>query len=302
MGNTIIKVGFCIAYDWELLKQSMPLVYPHTDMICLSIDQFRKGWNGVPYAFDEQDFRNWLNRIDTEKKIILHEGVFSDTKNTAIQNDNLQRAVMAEVMGHSGWHVQIDVDEYFLDFEGFKDYLLRLHPSPSGNEKPINICANLIPLIKKVSGGYLYVKNRPDTYETAPFATNVPVYNNARRNGHFDHISPFFVLHETWAREEEQLKKKLESWGHNNDFESRVGYFNLWKALDQFNYKYIRDFHPLVPGVWQELDLAPGKHINDLIQLLISNPLKKMNALYYAQKNNRVIQGLRQKLYTRRSG
>ena len=296
MAKPIIKAGFCVAYDWELLKRSLPIVYPHADLICLSVDKDRKSWSGVPYAFDEADFQAWLKLIDTDHKIILHEAVFSDTKNTTIQNDNLQRSSMAEAMGKGGWHIQVDADEYFLDFKGFRDYLLKINPSPQGTEKPVNICANWISLIKKVPAGYLYVKNDPYKYETTPFATNVPEFAHARRNGHFDHISPFFVLHETWARGEEQLRQKLESWGHSDDFTSRLSYFNLWKSLDEHNYQYIRNFHPIAAEVWQELGFAPAAGIDELLQWLNVHPLKTLPAAYYTKRNSRIVQGLRQRL------
>ncbi len=29
-----------------------------------------------------------------------------------------------------GWHIQIDADEYFLDFKGFVDFLIKLNDNP----------------------------------------------------------------------------------------------------------------------------------------------------------------------------
>ena len=49
-----IKVGYCVAYDWDLLAYSLPLVYDYADKICLSIDIDYTSWGGTPFSFDEK--------------------------------------------------------------------------------------------------------------------------------------------------------------------------------------------------------------------------------------------------------
>lgn len=283
--NDIIKVGFCVAYDWELLKTSLPLVYKEADAITLSIDTYRKTWSGTSYHFDNDAFFAFVKSIDVQNKITIFEDVFSDTKNTSIQNDNLQRNLMGQSMGKNGWHIQIDSDEYFLDFKGFVDYLKQHNPNPKGSDKPINIWVNLIPLIKKTDKGYIYVKNSLNKLEGAPFATNVPIYESARRNGHFNHVSPYLVFHETWAREEEELKRKLQNWGHNTDFNTE-SYFNLWKALDEFNIKYIKNVHPIVGEAWAQLDFGIGQTVEEFIQNFVKkNPYQLSKSDFYWQNH-----------------
>ena len=283
----IIKVGFCVAYDWDLLKKSLPRVYDYADSICLSIDKNRRSWSGNKYNFDETAFQQFLIEIDKTKKIKIYEDDFSLLNLSPIENDNRQRMLMAEFMGKGGWHIHVDSDEYFLDFKGFRSYLLSLNANPTGNEKPINICCNWISLIKKLASGYLYVNNPIGNLETMPFATNCPVYTNARRNGHFNHISPFFVLHETWARNEEELWQKLNSWGHNDDFINKKSYFNLWKVLDEFNYIYIKNIHPLKPDAWQKLAYVKGVEIEDVIKNIINEKPLNISPSYLFWKNAR---------------
>src|SRR5689334_5152113 len=114
MEKTLIKVGFCVAYDWDMLKKSVPIIYPFADVICLSIDINRRSWNGQPYLFDEQAFRAWLTKIDVDNKIDLYEDDFALLNLSAMENDNRQRNLMAKRMKKGGWHIQIDSDEYFL--------------------------------------------------------------------------------------------------------------------------------------------------------------------------------------------
>lgn len=298
MKGNIIKVGYCVAYDWELLKKSIPLIYNYADSICISIDKSRRSWSGQPYSIDENDFFSWLRKMDYDSKISIYEDDFYHSNLSSIENDNLQRNLMAKYMGAGGWHIQIDSDEYFLDFEGFRNYLLKINPFPTGHEKPINICCNLIPLFKKLKGKYLYVKNPIKKTETVPFATNKPVYLSARRNGHFNHISPFFVIHETWARGEEQLWQKLNNWGHVKDF-NKESYFNLWKSLDEYNYHYLKNFHPINPEAWQELSLVQGETIEEIISDFKKNKafeLPKFHLFWNNQRNVKRIKAVLQRI------
>ncbi|EMR03695.1 hypothetical protein [Cesiribacter andamanensis] len=302
--SLIIKVGFCVAYDWELLKTSLPLVYPYADRICLSLDKDRKSWAGNHFEFNEHKFNGFLKEIDKDNKILLIEKDFSDTCRTTRENCNLQRTAMAEALGTGGWHIQIDADEYFLDFENFVNYLKKLHPCPTGKEKPFNVLANYVPLIKQVNGGFLYVDFLNSIPESAPFATTSPKYERARHNGYFNMISPFYVVHETWARNEDDLWFKINNWGHSSEelheVKKRKSYFDLWKALDENNYFYVRNFHPAVPVAWPALDFQMGTTAAEFIDnfkvpkfpvsdfqisLRNSRNIARLKMLYYKMKS-----------------
>jgi hypothetical protein len=292
----IIKIGFCVAYDWELLKISVPRVYDHADIICFTLDKNRISWSGKPFEFDTPAFYQWVEQMDVQKKVRILEDNFYIENLSALENDNRQRTMMAQLMGKGGWHVQIDADEYFLDFKSFKEYLLKINQAPTGEEKPVNICANIIPLIKKTEEGYLYINNPRNCYEEFPVATNLPVYLAARRNGHFNILSTSFVVHQTWARGEVDLWNKLNSWGHNNDFISKESYFELWKVLDKYNYVYIKDFHPIVGKNWQALGYIPRVKIEEAIEWLRTEGQLTVDQSYLLKRNNKVLQLLRQKI------
>lgn len=287
--NKVIKVGFCVAYDWELLRKSLPLIYKDADAICLSIDKNRKSWSGRSYSFDAPAFFKFIQDIDQEKKIEVYEDDFYIPELSAIENDNRQRTLMAARMGKRGWHIQIDSDEYFLDFEAFVRYLVKMNPNPTGLEKPVNINCNWISIFKVAGNGYFIVDNSQTIWESMPFATNRPEYLNARRNGHFNHTSPFFVIHETWAREESQLQQKLDSWGHTSDFLDKQAYLSFWKSLDETNYSTVRDFHPIQPNVWHTLMFIKANGINDLINRVRENSIFQINKSSLLLKNSRNV-------------
>ncbi len=291
-----IKVGFCVAYDWHLLKKALPRVYKSADAICLSLDKNRKSWAGNPYEFDEQAFYQFVEEIDTQHKIILYEDDFACAHISPYENENRQRNLIAKKLSPGGWHIQIDVDEYFLDFDAFVAYLKKIHPHPSGHEKPLNVCANWISLIKKVDQGYLYVKPTQTLPEQAPFASNVPQYEAGRNNGHFNITSPFYVIHETWAREDQELWYKLHNWGHSGEEfstqQQKQSYYNFWKALDANNFQYVRDFHPTRPAIWPALGFSRGETIEEFIQHFEPPPFP-LSQLQLRLKNNRNLARLR---------
>ncbi|NJL11159.1 MAG: hypothetical protein HC908_16095 [Calothrix sp. SM1_7_51] len=98
--------------------------------------------------------------------------------------------MLAKYMGEGGWHIQIDVDEYFINFSDFVKFLS--HQSKylqDPEKKPIIFIANLIVLYKKTINGFLYVKN---SYDTLSIATNYPQYKSARNNNHSCVHHPIF--------------------------------------------------------------------------------------------------------------
>src|SRR5262245_14657349 len=140
-----IKVAFCAAYDWYFLKHSLPPVYKEADLILIAIDKDRISWAGKKFAIDEKAFADFLREIDTEGKIRLYEDDFHQPDLTPMENEVRQRNLMAKAMGEGGWHLQLDSDEYFVDFSGFVNYLKNLSVS-----RPINVVCPLLILFKTV--------------------------------------------------------------------------------------------------------------------------------------------------------
>jgi len=288
----MIKTGFCVSYDWEFLKNSLPRVYESSDVICLAIDKNRRSWSGEKYDIEDDKFYAFVESIDKDKKIILYEDDFSLSSLDSRGNCNRQRMMIANRLGIGGWHVQVDSDEYFLDFKGFTEYLIQLNPNPSGAEKPFNVLANWIPLIKKLDEGFLMVDFGGELPEMAPFATTCPNYERARHNGYFNRLSPFYVLHETWARGEAELWYKINNWGHASEElsaqEQKMSYFEWWKSLNVSNYQMAQNVHPANPPEWPALTLEKGANIDELIDHMKA-PIFPLSSFRLAVRNNRNI-------------
>lgn len=253
----IIKAGMLVSYDYEYLKISLPRIYPYLNEIILCIDSERKTWGGEIFEI-KNSFWKWLEAFDVEDKISIYQDSFYLPGLSGMECDTRERRFMAEKMGNCDWYIQIDSDEYFLDFPAF---LSRLETFDCSD--PVTVNLKIAPLFKIIENGFLLIRTLD---ETLPFATNRPDYTYARfvegnRVVFWDEL----VLHQSWARNEDEIKTKLNNWSHKNDFNTG-SYFNLWKAIDSNNYIYIKDFHPLEPPLWSSLNLIE-KDICGLLEM-----------------------------------
>jgi hypothetical protein len=285
-----IKVGFCIAYDWYLLEYSLPLVYDASDEICLSIDVNRTSWSGLRYSFDEEGFRELVSRIDKGKKIRLLEENFYDKSLSPMQNEVRQRNRMAAFLGEGGWHIQLDCDEYFVDYKGFIKYLEQL---PKARTSRVNVCCAWIVLYKKTENGFLYVNpERKDNLYFIQVASRHPNYEHGRRNGDFNICAPFYLVHQSWARSSSEILEKVENWGHSNEFDSK-SYFDKWNIIDENNYAEVRNFHPTEPELFPSLCFEKGKTIPELLKNIKYKDLIFLSPFELLIRNSRWISRLK---------
>lgn len=277
-----IKLSFCVAYDWDYLQYSLPLVYKEADEICLAIDKDRISWAGNKFQFDEQGFQLLIEKIDLDKKIKLYEDDFHIPNLSPMENEIRQRSLMANFLGSKdGWHVQLDSDEYFINFKGFVHYLQGLNP-----KRPINVCCPWITLYKRIDEGFLMVKPKSfKQIEFIPIATNLPKYEHGRRNSHFNHFTDFAILHQSWARSADEIRLKLDNWGHKTDFNVDE-YFTIWDMLNDTNYKAMANFHPFKPREWEALDFLKAISIDALIHQYKEEDFFKITKLELVLKNS----------------
>jgi hypothetical protein len=249
-----IKVGFLVSYDYQMLRISLPLIYKSADQIFLAIDHLRRTWSGNTFEISS-DFFSWIKEIDIENKIQIYEDDFYVPSLTVKENDTRERNMLGMFMGAGGWHLQIDSDEYFIDFDEFISKLKVLKFSEN-----TTIYLPWITLFKKVENGFLYIKGKK---EFCPIATNYPVYVDYRLNSkNLRKEMDYVIIHESWARNEDALEKKLTNWSHKDDFNVQ-SYFTFWKAIDSETAKYIRNFHPLTPKIWNSLQFIPCNDVEE---------------------------------------
>lgn len=256
-----INVGFLVSYDYHLLKNSIPLVYKSADKIALAIDKNRQTWSGNTFSIAD-DFFSWLKTFDIDNKIAIYEDDFYIESLTAMENDSRERNMLADFMG-DGICIQIDSDEYFVDFDGFVNYLKQNETKLSG-KKRYQICPFLIDIYKVVDGGMLVSPQLTGYY----IGSNKPEFVRARKSKDQQKwYVPFFSIHQTWGRTEEELRFKLKNWGHNVDFDLDK-YIDFWKSITKDNYKDHENFHPLGDDAWKTLEFVEGDTIDEVIHTI----------------------------------
>ncbi|WP_316634128.1 hypothetical protein [uncultured Flavobacterium sp.] len=250
-----IHVGFLFSHDYEKLKLSIPPVYDASDRIFIAIDENFVTWSGNKFKVDLAFFE-WLKEIDVENKIEIYKDNFYVPSLTEIEMDTRERHLLSLKMGIGNWLIQVDSDEYFFDFERFVSDLRKYdHYLDNPEKNKIQIAAFWIILYKYTETGILYV----DMPMKAVFATNYPNYNCARRTKARVIYTNNIVLHESLARTEDELRFKLENWGHKRQVNDK--FLDKWIAVNENNYKEYSDFYYIEPERWKKLDYFPTKDI-----------------------------------------
>ena len=249
-----IHVGILVSYDYKYIPLCLAQIYDKAYKITLVIDVNRKTWAGNPFEFDE-DFLKEILRSDVQHKISIYEDDFSSTERNAMESERRERKMLRDFMQseqEDAWHLQIDSDEYFVDFAGFVDYLHALEKSYRGN---ITVMAKLNTIYKVVDGGIIMAVDDAGGY--FPVAS----IGGCRFVPAKDEIvvrTDFTVLHQSWGRPEGEIGFKISNWGHREDFDVD-SYFEFWKSVNRYNAPYIRNCHPLGERAgWNRLKFEPG--------------------------------------------
>jgi len=279
----IVKVGYLVSYDYEYLKHSLPTIYSCKNIqeIILVIDKDRLTWSGNSFEIPNTFF-DWITLFDIDKKITIIEGSFYNGHAEPIMNETAERNFLFKEMGKCDWYIQLDCDEYFIDFNAFISKLEDIYLDTSIYSKQISIRAQYAILFKKIEKGYLSIS---PLRERCWIATSNPIcyYGRVNKNNRLLELDDI-IVHQSWARSEGEVFQKIMNWGHKNDFNT-MSYFNLWQSLDKDNYQYISNFHPLKnnDNVWQRLKLLNIESIDTLLQYdknkirRIFNPKKLIN-------------------------
>lgn len=274
-----IQVGYLVSYDYEMLRNALPTVYNEADTIFLAIDKYRKTWKGESFHI-EDSFFEWIKTFDVDKKVVLFEEDFYVPGLGAMQCEVRERKMLSEKMGVGNWLIQVDSDEYFVDFKKFVSNLRKYDSYLKNPEKhPIQIGAFWVNLYKYTDNGILYV-NKPHKLVVA---TNYPNYKWGRQTKQRVIYTDTILLHETLSRSEEGVRLKVENWGHSH--EVNYDFLDKWKKVNETNYKDFRDFYYMEPERWKELDYFPTQKIDEVKSFIGENKKLKLSKDFLFFKN-----------------
>ncbi|WP_162126230.1 hypothetical protein [Flavobacterium phycosphaerae] len=274
----MIKVGFLVSYDYELLPTALKQVYDYADKIYLSVDVEKKTWSGNPIVIPDSFYAE-LAALDVAQKIEFHSEVFYIPELTPIQCETRQRNLLAKRMG-KGWIIQLDSDEYVLHFKELAAYLKRhSYLLWFSFLFPVTLQGNMITLFRETASGYLII-NKKDKFN---FITNHPKYSAARNNYKITKLPlTIDVVHQSWARSESEIVTKINNWGHRDDFDT-AKFLAFWKNINEENYKEFVDFHPLDRISWDFLLFKKAANIDELLTSLEQNAPKSFGKIAITQ-------------------
>ncbi|MDX1278848.1 hypothetical protein [Oceanihabitans sediminis] len=266
-----IHVGFLMSYDYELLKNAIPKVYADADAIFLAIDKDRLTWSGSLFEVKDSFF-DWVKEIDKDQKVSFVEDTFYHPELSAMDCEVLERKFLADKMGVGNWIIQLDADEYPVDFKAFVR-TLRKYDSYLVNpaSQPIQIATFLVNIYKFVDNGFLYI-DEPTKCMTA---TNFPNYKVGRNTKERIIYTNHLMLHETLSRDESELAFKFENWGHSN--EVNPDFMEKWRSANSQNYKDLTDLFYLEPHKWKRLNFINSKDLNEIAEKLHRNNFSPSN-------------------------
>lgn len=258
-----IQTGFLMSYDYKLLKNSIPLVYPEADSITIALDKDLRTWTGEKFEVEERFF-GWLKSFDTANKINIYRDDFYDHNLNAMENEVRERKMLASKMGIGNWLIQIDSDEYFVDFKSFTEELkLRNRYLNNPERNQIQIAGYYINLYKYTADGLLYVSKS----RNQKFATNFPDYVVGRNTRKRVIYIPSLVIHESLSRSEDEIRKKFSNWGHAHQVNVDE-FLRKWRKVDQSNYDQFENFFYLEPELWKKLNYVKGKSLTEIFDNL----------------------------------
>ena len=274
-----IHVGFLLSYDYELLKLSIPPVYMAADKIFLAHDKEFRTWNGKNFNVNPEFF-SWIKDFDIDNKIEIYQDNFYLPELSTIENDTRERTILSQKMGIGNWLIQVDSDEYFIDFDKFVTDLRKYdHFLDNPEKNKIQIAAFWLIIYKYTDNGILYI----DKPQKSVFATNYPNYKNARRTNERVIYLDSLVLHESVARTENDLRFKLENWGHNKDVNK--DFLNKWISVNENNFQEMTDFYYIEPERWKKLSYFPTIKIQEIENIVANSESLKISKSFILLKN-----------------
>ncbi|EJL72083.1 hypothetical protein [Chryseobacterium populi] len=270
--RNIIKAGYLLSYDYSYIFTSVNQIYHDVDHIMISYDADHKTWAGNDIFIPESFFSD-IKKIDTDHKITFYKDSFYIPGMQPMELETRQRNMMAEQLGADGWHIQIDGDEYAYDFRKLAQFLRKnSFLLKKAKNNPINFQVNFVTLFKQNEEGFFVIT---PFEEKCMLITNYPKYEYARLTNKGRTLSlDYYLVHQSWARSEDEIIEKINNWGHKNDFDTSR-FLDLWKELNANNYSEFKNFHPIYGNLWKELSFFPSRNIDEFILSFSKKHLQK---------------------------
>ena len=272
--------AYVLAADPKWIQASVLSYYGIVSTLIVSYDKRGLGWTGVPVPVEE--CLALLRAIDGDHKMKFIAGDFARLDRSPMENDTYQRrCALEEASANCDWVLMLDTDEVLPDAEKFIQRLkAQVPPVYKSVEWPLRALFQRLPdgfflEVCDASGHqhseYAAIAVRPGVKliearrNTAlqwrfdlPQSLKASIKDQLKRLGGQQsrvhaHISEGEAIwHFTWIRTEDELRRKLSSWGHSLDFDTEKYLSDVWRPAPQ-NWRRLENFHPIYPSTWPKL-------------------------------------------------
>ncbi|MBK9140854.1 MAG: hypothetical protein IPM23_00040 [Candidatus Melainabacteria bacterium] len=250
-----------LAYDTSYFEESVKGYLDLVDEVLIGLDENRQTWTGKFYDLDSSIVEKLL-AISPKVKIV--EDQFFIPGLAPMENETRERNVLSSLASDVDWLLSIDSDEILINPNDLSDYL--------ANASSGFVLGSWITVFKELDDAYLVIgKDKAIHLWPTAIATNrSEAYINARWTDQRPILSPALLLHFSWARTEDELRQKLQNWGHSNDF-NVSNFLDMWLKADEKSYRDFRNFHPMTPEAWPELIRIPKNDLRNECRRLVAN-------------------------------
>ncbi|GAA2858438.1 hypothetical protein [Microbacterium arabinogalactanolyticum] len=124
MGTRTRRTAYVLLADPSYLRESIGAYYDRVDRIVVSYDRSHTSWTGTPLPL--QQCLRLISDLDRDSKMVLAPGDFARPGETGLANDTHQRQVALDQASEgSDWVLQLDTDEVMVSPDVFFDMLNR---------------------------------------------------------------------------------------------------------------------------------------------------------------------------------
>jgi hypothetical protein len=221
--------------------------------------------------------------VDVDRKVRLLGGSYYRPGSTPMENDTNQRQhALAAAGERADWVVELDTDEVMPDAKGFVQRLAGIPVEYGACFWPMRVMFKQLDATRFLEVATRFrrpfaeypgpIACRPNVRLTLARRTDARLWVVGMRDGLWDRLSRRqpeandyigsrdAVLHFSWARSEDEIRRKLRSWSHSHDFDTDAYLTNVWLGSET-RWRSYRDLHPIWPKVWPALrvvDLPRG--------------------------------------------
>ena len=232
-----------LAYDYKYAFESIRSYYDFADEIILGIDEDCISWSGNKFYINYSEIENFIAKTDISRKIKIIRGNFHNLLSPA-KNDTNERNYLSLKCKPGNWIIQIDSDEILVNPKIFFEWLRNISDG-------FTVKAYWTTIFKCFEGSpYCLVIDNGE--ETSIGTKKQNAYTFMRDTNEKTLQSPLNLLHFSWGRTRNELKQKLDNWGHSKDFDTKA-YLEFWDKINLNNYKQFKNINPVNPPAWPKL-------------------------------------------------